>query len=298
MRVPKSLRKGDTIRIVSPAKKADVSFVDFAKKRLQAEGFEVELGANCYNQHASFAGTDTERLHDFQEALNAPHVKAILCARGGYGSMRIMQSLDWRAFRKKAKWICGFSDITAFHSLLHTELETCSLHASMPLNFEDNTPEAIDSLIQALKGKDLSYDFESHPKNRTGIASACLVGGNLSMLHALRGSPYQLDLAHKILFIEEVSESFYHIDRMLMSMKLSGELDKLAGLIIGGMTDVEDKGNWFDTKAIEDLVLEKLHGSHFPVVFDFPAGHIRDNRALILGKTISLTVGSSVHLSL
>ncbi len=297
MRSPRSLRKGDTVRIVAPAKKIEREFIDFAKEKFESEGFKVILGSNIEASFGQFAGTDEERLKDLQEAIDDPNTKAIICARGGYGSMRILDKLDWKNFRKKPKWIVGFSDITAFHSYLHEELDICSLHASMPLNYKDNSEEAWDSLILALKGKELIYEFESSARNKSGIAHGVLCGGNLSILQAMRGTPYQLNLKHKILFIEEVSESLYHVDRMFQSMRLNGELEELAGLIIGGMTGVTDHGQWFERKGFEDIILENFGKSHIPVVFDFPAGHIDDNRTLIFGREASLAVGNGVHLN-
>jgi len=296
MKSPRTLRKGDLISLVAPAKKLDSETLEFATRFLESNGFRVERGPNSLNSFNQFSGTDEERLSDFQQALDNPEVKAIICLRGGYGSMRIIDRLDWKTFRKKPKWICGFSDITTFHSYCHQVLETQSLHCSMPLNFEANSAEALESLVAALKGKELVYDLQSHENNRPGIASAAIVGGNLSILSALRGTDLQIDLRHKILFIEEVGESLYHVDRMLETLRLSGELESLAGLIIGGMTQIEDKGDWFGTQKLNSIILEKVRPYNFPVVFDFPAGHIDDNRAIIFGKDASLAVGDGVHL--
>ncbi len=298
MLTPKKLRKGELIALVAPAKKMEKLVIDRAVSKFESEGFRVSLGDHVLKSDSSFAGSDEERLSDFQKALDNSEVKAIVCLRGGYGSMRIIDQLNWKEFKRKPKWICGFSDVTTFHAHCSQNLNISSLHASMPLNFDTHSDESWSSLIAALKGQELNYSLDSNPKNKTGLASSLIVGGNLSILNALRGTPYQLDLKGKILFIEEVGESFYHVDRMLQSIRLADEFSNLSGLIVGGMTKVEDNGEWFRDKSIEDLILRHLKPYSFPVAFDFPAGHIDDNRALILGKPASLAVGSSVHLSI
>lgn len=296
-KLPPRLTNGDTIALVAPAKKPTSDVIDLAKHFLEEKGYSVWVGPNALKENGGFAGSDEERASDFQHALNDPSIKAILCLRGGYGSIRILNLLDFSFFRKKPKWIAGFSDITLFHSLLSNSFGLCSLHSTMPLDFSRNSPESLDSLIHTLKGKTLHYELPSSPKNRTGITSGILTGGNLSLLHNLQGTELDFNPKHKILFIEEVSESLYAVDRMIQSFKLAGKFDELAGLIVGGMTKVSDAGDWFSHRDLQDLILEATREYRFPIAFDFPAGHISDNRCLVMGRMANLVVGDQVSLN-
>ncbi len=296
-RLPSRLNKGDTIALVAPAKKLTAEVIDLAVHFLEEKGYTTWVGPNALKAEGGFAGSDSERAGDFQAALDNPNIKAILCLRGGYGSIRVLNLLDFGAFKKKPKWIAGFSDITLFHSLLNNSFGLCSLHSTMPLDFSKNSPESLDSLIHALKGKTLHYELPSSPKNRTGITSGLLIGGNLSLLHNLQGTELDFDPKDKILFIEEISESLYAVDRMIQSFKLAGKFEQLAGLVVGGMTRVSDAGEWFGNKDLQDLILEATKEFRFPIAFDFPAGHIPDNRCLVMGRMANLVIGDQVSLN-
>jgi muramoyltetrapeptide carboxypeptidase len=275
---PPYLKKNDKVCILSPAKAIEVECLIFAKNVWENQGFKVEVGKNAKNQLGYFAGTDEERFIDFQNALNDQQIKAIVCARGGYGCVRILEKLDWSNFYKHPKWIIGFSDITVFHLFLQSKGYK-SIHATMPLNYAQNSEDAIKSLFQAIKGEEIvstqNY-LTSIPKKPS------IVGGNLSILYSLIGTPYLPNFAGKILFIEDLSEQLYHLDRMFFALKMSGILSKISGLIVGGMTDMKDTAapSGFSTKSIIEF---HTHHLNIPVIYDFPAGHIEDNRAIVLG---------------
>ncbi len=223
--------------------------------------------------------------------LDDPEVKMILCSRGGYGSVRTIDRLDFTHFENHPKWIVGFSDITVFHSHLIANFEIESLHAQMPLNFPEKgkDDQSIDKLISAAKGENLSYEIPSHPLNRTGNAEAVIVGGNLSILCSLLGSRSDIDTDGKILFIEEVGENLYRLDRMMWTLKRAGKLGNLSGLIIGGLTDMEDNEVKFGLSA-EEIIADTVSEFDFPLCFDFPAGHQKDNYPLIIGGKVLLEV--------
>lgn len=277
------------IRIVSPAKVIDKELVDYAVDFLQKNNFEVEVSKNALGKNNYFSGTDAERLADFQEALDDETLDFILCTRGGYGSVRIIDELDFSKFLQHPKLIIGFSDITVFHNHIHTHFGLPTLHATVPLNFKSNTPKALYSLINALNDNPMIYDFPASKFNRLGEVNAPLIGGNLSVLHSLIGTNSDIETSGKILFIEDIAEAIYAIDRMMFALKKSGKLEKLAGLIIGSMTNVKDSEIPFG-KSVYEIISELVKPYSFPVCFDFPAGHIDDNRAMIFGKNASLKV--------
>jgi len=277
------------IRIVSPAKVIEKECVDFAVDFLRKNNFEVEVSKNALGKNSYFSGTDDERLADFQEALDDETVDFILCTRGGYGSVRIIDQLDFSKFIQHPKLIIGFSDITVFHSHIHTYFGLPTIHASVPLNFKSNTPKALYSLLNALNNKPMSYEIIPSKYNREGDVKAKLVGGNLSILHSLIGTNSDIDTTGKILFIEDIAEPIYSIDRMMFALKKSGKLDKLAGLIVGGMTNIKDSEIPFG-KTVYEIISEIAGPYKFPVCFDFPAGHIDDNRAMVFGKEATLKV--------
>jgi muramoyltetrapeptide carboxypeptidase len=280
------------IYITAPAKTIDKELIDYAAEFFRTNNFEVILANHVTGRHHYFSGTDQERLSDFQIALDDDSVDFILCARGGYGSVRIIDQLDFSKFRRKPKLIIGFSDVTVFHSHIHACLNIPTVHATVPLNFRSNTKEALESLLNVLNGEPNRYEFNSSPFNRSGFVQAPVVGGNLSILHALNGSVSDIKTEGKILFIEDLSEAIYSIDRMMYSLKRSGKLENLAGLIVGGMTNIKDTEIPYG-KSVEEVIAEVVSSYKYPVCFNFPAGHIDDNRAIILGSKASLSVKES-----
>lgn len=294
MITPPYLTSGDTIGIVSPAKIIKQEIVENAVCLLEKRGFKTKTGRHIFDGTQYFAGNDEDRASDFQQMLDDDEVKMILCSRGGYGSVRILDKLDFTKFRLKPKWVAGYSDITVFHSHLNI-LGYESFHAEMPLNFPaiEQTNFAIETLLTAATGGHLSYEINENPLNRRGFCESEIVGGNLTLLISLMGSPTALKTEGKILFIEDVGEKLYHLDRMMWAMKRAGKLDNLAGLIVGALNDMTESELKFG-KTAEEIVAEAVSGFHYPVCFGFPAGHIPDNRALIFGRNVSLEVGKNV----
>lgn len=290
--LPESLSPGDEIRIVSTARKISHGEIEAAVNLLTDWGFKVSLGKNVFEKDRQFSGTDEQRLQDFQEALNDLNVKMILCARGGYGTVRIIDDIKWDSLKKQPKWIAGYSDITVLHSHLNKNVGIASLHCSMPVNFPTNAKEALDSLKAAITGEELNYEFEPNPLNRPGSCNAEIVGGNLSILYSLSGTNSAIDTRGKILFLEDLDEYLYHVDRMIINLKRNGVLNELAGLVVGAMSEMNDNATPFG-KTAEEIIAEAVQEFDFPVCFGFPAGHIKDNRALILGKKAKLTVDES-----
>jgi len=294
---PPYLNRGDRAAIVATAGKIDAVNVAPAIAKLEAWGLEVVTGKHLYDTHFQFAGTDAHRAADLQAAIDDPAVKAIVCARGGYGSVRILDQVDFSTLEQHPKWLIGYSDVTALHAHLHTQHRLETLHATMPINYPKDVIEntATTSLHAALFGNRLKYDFAPYALNRAGTATGIVTGGNLSVLHSLRGTPSDLDLNGKILFLEDLNEYLYHTDRMLQNLKHSGALANLAGLLIGSFTDMKDNASPFG-QSIEAIILSAVAEHHFPVAFNFPAGHQDDNRALIFGRQATLTVGTGSQL--
>lgn len=282
------LQAGDLIAIVAPAKAIEQEHVTFAKAFLEEKGFKVRVSENCLGQHNYFSGTDEERAVDFQQVLDDPEVKAILCARGGYGCVRILDRVQWASFIRNPKWIIGFSDVTVFHQRIQ-RFGIESIHGTMPLNFSTNTEDALNSLLASFTKE--SYDLKAsvHPFNKTGSAHGTLVGGNLAIISSLIGTDDQIDYSDSILFIEDVGEHLYQVDRMLYQLRKAGVFDKIKGLVVGGMTDLRDTAHPFGL-SLEALVLEHLKYSSIPVCFHFPAGHLEDNRALRFGAQVDFEV--------
>ncbi|MDF2437329.1 MAG: LD-carboxypeptidase [Bacteroidota bacterium] len=287
MTTPAYLKKGDRIGIVASARKISEEELQEAVAILKTWGLEVVFGNNLFKSEHQFSGTDEERAADLQRMLDDKSIKAVISARGGYGTVRIIDKIDFTEFRKYPKWIIGYSDITVLHSHIHN-LGIETLHATMPINFTKNA-EATDTLRKALFGEKLSYGVESHPLNRKGDARGELVGGNLSLLYALNGSISDIDTAGKILFIEDLDEYLYHVDRMMINLKRSAKLDKLAGLIVGGMSDMKDNLVPFG-KTAEEIIIDAVKEYDYPVCFNFPAGHIDRNLTLIMGREIEMKV--------
>ncbi|OFZ63790.1 MAG: hypothetical protein A3D92_05955 [Bacteroidetes bacterium RIFCSPHIGHO2_02_FULL_44_7] len=288
---PPFLNEGDLIVIVAPAKAIEVEHVQFATAFLKDQGFEVMISAHCLGKAHYFSGSVEERRSDFQSALNDPTVKAILCARGGYGCVQLVDDLDWSVLEKTPKWIIGFSDVTVFHQRLHL-LGHPSIHGTMPLNFSTNTERALSSLIQALTQPGYHLKADPHLMNVHGRAHGLLIGGNLSILYSLLGTNDQVNYSERILFVEDLAEHLYALDRMLYAFKKAGVLQQLAGFIVGGMTDMKDTAVPFG-RSLEEIILEHVGSLGVPVVFNFPCGHVDDNLALRFGESVRLNVDAS-----
>ncbi|MBI4645273.1 MAG: LD-carboxypeptidase [Bacteroidia bacterium] len=291
MLIPPFLKKGDKIAIVSPAGKTEPSYITNAKILLEKLGYEVFLGKNVHSSYFQFAGTDSQRAADMQQMLDDASIKAILCSRGGYGTIRIIESLDFKKFRKAPKWIIGYSDITVLHTYLNKYTGCLSIHGTMPKNFPKDLTinTSIESLHRILTGQTAYYEIQPHPLNRTGYAQGIIIGGNLSLLYSLNGTKYFPDTKDKILFIEDTGEYLYHLDRMMMNLKTGGKLDHLNGLIIGGMTDMKDNETPFGKNA-EQIIADIVKEYKYPVCFGFPAGHCDTNLSFILGMRTFLIV--------
>ena len=285
------LYKGDLIGLVAPAKSINESSVVFAKEFFENAGFRVIISPHCLGEHHYFSGTEAERLSDFQWALDHPEIKAIVCARGGYGCLQIVDKINWAGQLDQPKWIVGFSDVTVFHQRMQ-RFGIPSIHGTMPLNFKDNSSEALETLIAAMQGTPLPIHWESNPHSIAGNASGKVVGGNLSILFGLLGTDDQIDFKNTILFIEDLAEHLYHIDRMFYAFSKAGILDQISGLLVGGMTDLKDTAVPFG-KIYQEIILSHFTYRKIPIAFDFPAGHISDNRALILGNESTLSISST-----
>ena len=282
------LKQGSKVAIAAPARMVTREEMAFGIQWLKDMGFVPVYDDRLFNQHYIFSGDDDTRAAVFQEYLDNEEIDAIWLARGGYGSIRIIDKLDFTKFLQHPKWIVGFSDGTILHGKLN-RLGVPSLHAAMPFYFANKTPEAKHSLYDALTGKPLQYTFSSDPLNRCGEVEAEVVGGNLSVLIGMMGSKTFPETDGKILFIEEVDEYIYHIDRMMHCLKRAGKLDRLKGLIVGGLTQIKDNTHPFGMTA-EQVIAEAVSEYDYPVCFGFPAGHWDDNKALYLGLSSRLIV--------
>ncbi len=296
LRTPTYLQKGDTIAIVAPAGilKNRKAVIDAAKKLAETWGLTVVYGKNIFKQNHHFAGSDADRAADFQEALDNPTIKAIWCARGGYGSVRIIDKLDFSKFIERPKWVIGYSDITVFHNHIHN-LGVETLHAMMGTSMQDKAEHiewTISSLRNTLFGEELRYSIPVNAKNIHGKVSGQLVGGNIAILASILGSKSQINTENKILFIEEIGEYKYAIDRMLQSLKRAGYFTKLKGVVVGGMTKIKKNSTPWGS-SMEQLILDVLPEG-LPVMFHFPAGHDSDNRALLLGREVRMTIDTNV----
>ena len=292
---PPYLKTGDTVAIVSPSsvlKNRDKDAVDKAVQLLKSWGLNTVLGKHIYKQYGHFAGSDEERSSDFQKAMDDPKIKAIWCTRGGYGSVRILDKLDYTKFKQNPKWIIGYSDITGIHNQIHIQgIE--SIHALMCSSLSGDpkkTREAIKSFKYAIFGDQLKYTVGGSKYNKKGITQGQLVGGNLTLLHTMLGSKTSIDISGKILFIEEIGEYAYRIDRMLQSLKRAGYFNNCKGVIVGGIIKVKKNTIPFG-RSVQQIILDIVKDYDFPLLFNFPSGHLEDNRALILGRTITLNVG-------
>lgn len=287
---PPYLQKGDKIAIVAPAGRVERDYVESAVKRFEDWGYEVVVGDNVFNSYNIFAARDDQRIRDMQLALDSVDISAIVCARGGYGSIRIFDELDYSKFQGNPKWLIGFSDITVLHAKLNV-LGIESLHAPMPVNFPVDGSDTDDILWtkKIIEGEIPKYEFEGNNLNREGEVSGEIVGGNLSIIYSLHGINIQWNKQGKILFIEDVGEELYHLDRMMQSFKLAGSFDKLEGLVVGQMTNMKDGKPGFGKTAYE-IIAEAVKDYKFPVAFGFSAGHSTPNNPIIFGANVNLNV--------
>jgi muramoyltetrapeptide carboxypeptidase len=290
MITPTYLQKGDTVAIVSTARKNIDDNLKPTIDLLEGWGLTVKLGKTIGLDYYQLAGTDEQRTADFQEQMDNPNIKAIWCVRGGYGTVKIIDNLDFTKFKQNPKWIIGFSDVTVLHGHLN-RIGIESLHATMPVAIPRATDEAKYSLCAALFGEKLQYTLECDALNHSGKAKGELVGGNLSILYSLLGSESAIDCADKILFIEDLDEYLYHVDRMMMNLKRNGCLQSLKGIIVGAMTEMKDNEIPWGRNALE-IIEDNVKGLNIPIIYNFPAGHIRDNRALIFGRQVSMEVNA------
>ena len=285
---PPPLKKGDKIAITCPAKKLPAPMTD-AINLLTSWGLEVVLGETVEASYHQFAGDDELRARDLQRFIDDDSIKAIIAARGGYGTVRMIDLVDFKRLAQCPKWLVGFSDITVLHTHLFTNYGLSSIHGQMPVNIPDASAYSLETLRKALFGEGLSYQVPPNPLNRVGEGTGILVGGNLSLLISVSGSVSDLDYSGKILFIEDVGEYLYTIDRMMRNLNRAGKLKKLAGLIVGGFTDVKDNDIPFG-QTVPEIIMEVVKEYDYPVCFDFPAGHIPGNYSLILGKMANLKI--------
>jgi len=290
---PPYLKAGDTVAIVAPSGILNnrENEIEQAINLLKSWGLNVVVGKHVFSKANHFAGTDDERCEDFQKAMDDPKISAIWCARGGYGTVRILDKLNFSKLKQNPKWLIGYSDITALHNQFHNEgFET--IHAMMCTSLTDDSSdieETISTFKDAIFGNPLSYTLEGSKYNRVGNGIAPLVGGNLTMLHTMLGSETSIDVSGKILFIEEIGEYKYHIDRMLQSLKRAGYFDNCKGMIVGNMTKLRKNTTLWGT-SVEQLILDALSEYNFPIAFNMPAGHEKDNRAMMLGRMVKLDV--------
>lgn len=297
--IPPFLKPGDLIGVCAPARKVSPEEMKEGVAWLNQKGFVLKESERLYNSQNQFSGSDEERAIDLQALINDPEVKAIIFARGGYGCVRIIDQIDFSALEKHPKWLIGFSDTTVIHSHLNIHHSVCTLHAPMMINLmkDKRSEDAANKIIDIITGKNIRYtENKASTFNREGVCEGELVGGNLSLLFALAGTPSDITTNNKILFIEDLDEYLYHIDRMMMQLKRSGKLKNLKGLIVGGMSDMRDNAIPFGKSAVE-IISEAVAEYNYPVCFDFPSGHIDRNLPLVFGATVKLVVGEKVDLT-
>lgn len=296
--IPPYLKPGDLIGITCPAGYISKEEIMPSVRIMQEWGFKVRLGKTVDARDHSFGGTDLLRCQDLQAMLDDPEIKAIMCGRGGYGVARVVDGLDFSTFRQHPKWVIGFSDITVLHTHIDRHFGIASLHSKMCNSFPDDlrkadpsVQETIDSIRQALTGQRMTYKTVADPNNRLGSASGSLIGGNLTMIQSVMSTNSEIDTNGKILFIEEVGEYLYSLDRMFNNLQRAKKLDNLAGLVIGGFNRLktDDPGEEFG-RTLYEIVMEKVKGRHYPVCFNFPVGHQKNNFALKCGAMHQLRV--------
>lgn len=291
---PPSLKKGDCIGLISTARKISQEELEPSLKIFNKWGLKVKFSRHLFEEQNQFAGSDEQRLADLQGFIDNPEIKAIICVRGGYGTVRIIDELNFLSLISRPKWICGFSDVTVLLNKLNSLGIEC-LHSTMPISFPSNSLESIESLRKVLFGKEHKLQIPAHPLNRNGHARGKVIGGNLSIIYSQLGSPTALKTEGQILFIEDLDEYLYHIDRMVHNLKRNSYFEKLSGLIVGGMSSMNDNAVPFGRNA-EEIISDVIRPYNFPVCFGFPAGHVDDNRSLIFGRRANLLVGNDVEL--
>lgn len=294
--MPPRLKQGDKVMLISSARKVLPEEVNSAVEVLKSWGLIVEFGDNLFAQFNQFAGSDLQRTNDLQNAINDESIKAILFARGGYGTVRIVDAINFFALTKNPKWIIGFSDITVLHAHLEKNFGIATLHSPMAFNFQKTPEEVLEKIKSMLFAGTQQYKVAAHPMNRKGESEGILIGGNLSIIYSLLGSVSDSDTDGKILFLEDLDEYLYHIDRMLQSLKRAGKLAKLAGLIIGGMNDMKDNLIPFG-QSPEEIILDAVKEYDYPVCFGFPSGHLPVNFPLLLGDKIHFSVLEEVCIN-
>jgi len=295
---PPYLKSGDKIAIVATAKKLEPGQIDGAMREMQSWGLGIVCGPNLYVSDRQFAGTDAQRAADLQWAIDDPQIKAVIFARGGYGTSRILDLIQWSNLLKHPKWLCGFSDLTALHCHVHQHLGMETMHSTMPIFFKDGMPNVgSESLRKSLFGLAQQTRWPAHELNRSGVASGELIGGNLSVLCSLMGSKSEVDFSGKILFLEDLTEYYYHLDRMMIQLKRAGKLQGLAALVVGQFTEMMDNPVPFG-KSTEQIILDAVSDAHFPVVFNAPVGHVDKNETMVCGANVELRCsGNQVFLT-
>lgn len=295
--IPPYLKQGDTIGMICPSGCIPLEKAQRCIDTLQQWGFKVKVGKTLGNQFNYFSGTDEERLNDLQLMLDDATIKAIYCARGGYGLSRIIDDINFEKFVQHPKWIIGYSDITLLHAHVYSNFNIASLHAPMAAAFNemDESEEYIDSIYKSLIGEQQTYTCASHQLNRNGVCEGELIGGNLALLAHIIGTKSDIDTKNKVLFIEDIGEYKYNIDRMLMQLKRAGKLEALAGLIVGSFTDIKDTTIPFG-KDIKEIIFDAVKEYDYPVCFDFPVGHVKENYVLKTGVNYQLSIEEAVTL--
>ena len=290
--IPAYLDRGDTIGVVCPAGYMAMERVQQCLQILEAWGFKVKVGKTVGGNSTNyFSGTDKERLTDFQEMLDDDEVKAVLCARGGYGIGRIIEQIKFKKFAKQPKWIIGFSDVTVLHAHIYSNYKIATLHAPMAGAFNEGENEFVLSLRSALTGTSAKYEVKPHEFNKIGMASGELVGGNLALLTHICGTSSDIKTKNRILFLEDVGEYLYNVDRMLYQLKRNGKFDKLSGVIIGGFTENKDTDRPFG-KTVFEIIHEIFQEFDYPICFGFPVSHGIENYALKIGVEYNLSISS------
>jgi len=295
MIIPDKLNKGDKVALVATARHISLTELEPAINILKEWGLTIVMGNNILNKENQFAGTDRQRVDDFQSMIDDDSIKAVICSRGGYGTARIIDLIDFTNLIKHPKWIIGYSDITVLHSHINN-IGIASLHSTMPINFSENTKECLETLYNCLFLASNNISCHANSLNRKGNVSGEIVGGNLSVIYSLLGSATDLDTRGKILFIEDLDEYLYHIDRMILNLKRNNKFTDIKALIVGGMKDMHDNSNPFG-KSANEIVYEHIKDYDFPVCFDFPAGHMKNNQSIIFGKKSDLDINKEVILT-
>lgn len=290
MKIPPFLQPGDTIGIVCPAGFMPAEKAKACIQTLKKWGYKVVKGKTLGGRSKNyFSGTDEERLNDLQSFIDDPSINAILCGRGGYGTTRILDGINWKAFKKNPKWIVGFSDITVLHGYMQAQLGVSSIHGPMAGAFNNGETRFTFSLKDTLEGKPVHYTSATHPFNQIGKAKAAVIGGNLCLMAHCIGTNAEYDTDGKILFIEDIGEQLYNIDRMILQLKRAGKLKKLKGLIVGGFSDNKDTERTFGKTAYE-IIAEAVQEYHYPKCFGFPISHEKENVAIAIGQTYALEI--------